>query len=189
MARFIRLLKSDNKEQDLKLACENLRADQFDDRVFEVDPATFTKVPNAPFAYWVSEELLNTFIRLPKFENSERTAWVGLQTGDDFQWLRLFWENSGSTSDYFSLVPITKGGGRSDYFSEYPLSIRWGKNGELIRSWKSDQLRKALITANNSKLWNESRYFQPGVTWSRRAHLRGSFRLLPKGLPQNSIHP
>lgn len=181
MAHFIRLLSSENNETDLQAACSEIKRGASPTSVFEVQPAIFKKVPNAPFVYWVSEKLLDSFKMLPQFETTDRSAWVGLQSGDDFQWLRLFWESPDDTSKFFSLSPIAKGGGRSDFYSEYPLSIRWGEGGDLIRTWKTEQLRKSRITANNSKLWNESRYFQPGVTWSRRAHLRGSFRLLPKG--------
>jgi hypothetical protein len=36
---------------------------------------------------------------------------------------------------------------------------------------------------------NEEHYLKPGITWSRRPHLRGSFRLLPSGVIFGSDGP
>lgn len=57
-----------------------------------VDPTAFRQIPGAPFAYWVSERVRRLFTELPPFEGDDRAARVGLQTSDDFRFVRAWWE-------------------------------------------------------------------------------------------------
>jgi hypothetical protein len=121
----------------------------------------------------------NAFRLLPPFRSEHREAWIGLQTNDDFQWLRLWWENDGESGDLFALIPHPKGGIYSNYYADVSLAVRWGKDGRLIKTWKTDQLRQGKITANNSKCWNERHYFRRGLTWPLRTTSL-SVRIMPE---------
>ncbi len=57
-----------------------------------MDPAAFAQVPDSPFAYWVSEALQQKFRDLPPFESEGLEVKVGLQTSDDFRFVRAWWE-------------------------------------------------------------------------------------------------
>ena len=91
---FLRLLAHDDKAAGLANALDRLRGSRVcpDGRI--VDPVSFPKVPGAPFAYWVSEKVRKMFKSLPPFENEDRTVRVGLQTSDDFRFVRCWWEVS-----------------------------------------------------------------------------------------------
>ena len=60
--------------------------------MYTVDPASFWQVPGSPFAYWVSERIRRLFTELPPFEGEGRMVRVGLQTSDDFRFVRAWWE-------------------------------------------------------------------------------------------------
>ncbi len=181
MSRFLRLLHESDKGQALLDVCKHLRNGDKNSLCFEVSPKSFEKIPGKSFAYWVTEGVLGTYSRHSPFGAEGRAAWVGLQTNDDFQWLRLWWESTSAESNLFNLRPIAKGGSFSMYYADIYLCVRWGTSGELIKTWKLEQLRKGLITANNSKCWNEKVYFRPGLTWSLRSQIGFGMRALPAG--------
>lgn len=168
MSFFLKLLGEEDKASALTTACTKLRRAETDSRVYEVDSVAFKAIPGQPFAYWVSENIRQAFASPLTVGSEGRTAWVGLQTNNDFQWLRLWWESHDVDSDLFALVPHPKGGSFSQFYADVFLCIRWGKSGHLIKTWKSEEVRKGLITANNSKCWNEKDYFRPGLTWPLR---------------------
>lgn len=173
MTVFLRLLDAENKEEALKDVL-NLQGE----RRFEVEPESFTMIPGAPFAYWVSDGVRGSFKEFEPTGSNGREAWVGLQTNNDFQWLRLWWENADDESELYRLIPHPKGGSFSKFYADVFLSVRWGDAGRLMKTWKSEQLRLGRITANNSKCWNEKDYLRPGLTWPLRTTLL-SVRVMP----------
>ena len=173
MTVFLRLLDAENKEEALRDAVKHGGV-----RRFDVKPESFTKIPGAPFAYWVSDGIRDAFGKFQATGSNGREAWVGLQTNNDFQWLRLWWENSDDDSELFRLVSHPKGGSYSKFYADVFLTVRWGGTGRLMKTWKSEQLRLGLITANNSKCWNEKDYLRPGLTWPLRT-TQLSVRIMP----------
>ncbi|KUK48426.1 MAG: Uncharacterized protein XD74_0979 [Actinobacteria bacterium 66_15] len=89
---FIRLLNQNDKGEALARRIAALREGQADEDVYAVNPESFRQVPNTPFCYWVSERIRRLFKELPPFESDGRTVKVGLQTGDDFRFVRAWWE-------------------------------------------------------------------------------------------------
>lgn len=85
---FLRLVKEGDKEKALAEAL----ARPEDPRRFNVRGAALREVPGTPFAYWVSDRIRRLFRELPPFESEGRTVRVGLQTSDDFRFLRLWWK-------------------------------------------------------------------------------------------------
>lgn len=182
MTQFVRLEGDTDKQSTLLEVCESIRSGQIHGRYFDVPVASFDAIPGRPFAYWISPEVRNKFKTLPSFGSEKRSAWVGLQTNDNFQWLRQWWEPTEISSHLFGLSPFVKGGSYSPFYIDVHLGVRWGENGRLMKVWKSEQLRKKLITANNSKCWNEQHYFKEGMTWPLRAHT-----FAPQAMPKGCI--
>jgi hypothetical protein len=108
---FIRLLAEDDKVTTLNNAVQSLHdSSTTQPTVYTVNPQSFSQVLGSPFAYWVSDKIRELFVKLPHFESEERKIKVGLQTGDDFRFVRLWWEvspykivtgNSETTPDEF----------------------------------------------------------------------------------------
>jgi hypothetical protein len=186
-AVFLRVLEASEKSTALRAAVDPIAAANSGHR-FEVKLKSFLDVPRSPFAYWVSDRLRQLFADLMSFATEGREAWVGLQTNNDFQWLRLWYEirpedlRNGRAVEYTSAwVPYAKGGEYARYYSNIHLVLQWGQNGRHLKEWKLEELRKGRITANNSQCWNESEYFQFGLTWSQRSQKGLSVRALPGG--------
>lgn len=171
-ATFIRLLEDADKGAALFQAI----ADSDDARRFVVEPSSFALVPNSPMCYWVSDRIRSLFAELPAFEGDGRTVKVGLQTSDDFRFVRAWWEvprDSEGRSREDTLrgkrwVPFAKGGAYSPYYADVHLVVNWEDDGEEIRGFGPAVVR------------NPAFYFRPGLTWPRRTNGL-SFRILPAG--------
>lgn len=159
-----------------------------DPRKFVSNPGSFFCLPGTTFAYWASPRLLQTFTATESLQNSGFEAWVGLQTNQDFRWLRLMWEvcesvypapaNRGEPRCW---LPFAKGGEYSPFYSDIHLVVLWGTDGWLLKEWKKEELRRGRITENNSQCWNESHYQRLGLTWPRRSQIGLSVRVMPAG--------
>lgn len=194
MTTFFRLLKDTDKGAALESAITAHRAGEPDEeRTFTVDPQEFSKVPNTPFAYWVDDEIRELFVKLPPFESEGRTVRVGLQTSDDFRFVRAWWEVdparrldpglAGAPSWRDELhrfqdwcrtrtregkywVPFAKGGEYSPYYSDIHLVVNWKNDGGEMKAW-ADPLYGNSGWSRIIK--STDYYFRPGVTWPVRA--------------------
>ena len=181
MTTFLRLLQDSNKEASLLDQCASLRSGGgLSQSAFETDPDSFAVIPGAPFCYWVSDSLRQMFVDHKSLVDSGCEAWMGLSSGSDFQWLRLSWEVSLTENSGTQWVFLSKGGEYSKHYPKIHLVVDWTGDGDKISEWKLAELDMGRITANNSKCWNRTKYFRPGLTWSRRTNGL-SFRLMPRG--------
>ncbi len=208
MTTFFRLLKDTDKGDALEKTVGAYRRGKPDpDRTFSVDPAVFSKVPNAPFAYWVDEEIRDLFVKLPPFESEGRTVKQGLATADDFRFVRAWWEidparrldpglagapswreeleafqawcrNRTREGKYWA--PFAKGGEYSPYYSDIHLVVNWKDEGEEIKEWVIH--RYPYLNGNSAYVVkNTDYYFRPGVTWPERTTSGFSPQYLPSG--------
>ncbi|HBP5527125.1 TPA: type II restriction endonuclease subunit M [Pseudomonas aeruginosa] len=169
MTIFLRLLAESEKATALAECCAWVRQGEDENRCFEVAPDEFDSVPGKPFAYWVSSPVRETFRRLPPFEGNGRTVRVGLQTSDDFRFVRNWWEIGGEQARE-SWLPFAKGGSHSPFYTDVHLVVNWKGNGGELESFSSSVIRNAEY------------YFRPGITWPLRAR---SFA--PQAMPAGSI--
>lgn len=174
MSHFLRLMSEADKAQALADVCTRLRQGLDDFRHFKVEPESFERVPGSPFAYWVSEAIREAFQVHSSFENCSRMARQGGVNGDDFRWLRLWYEASASVASYCQLVPIAKGGNFSTFYSDLHLVARWDCMRNTFFSFDGLPHRPSLQPASFDF------YFRPGLTWPRRTNGL-SFRVMPVG--------
>lgn len=165
MTTFLRLLADKDKAQTLMAACSAVRAGRNESRVFDVAPRSFQAVPGVPFAYWVSEAVRQTFRRLPVFESEERAVRVGLQTGDDFRFVRVWWEIESGSNYWYGLA---KGGAFSRFYSDISTVVSWVSDGRQLSTFPGSVIR------------NPDFYCQPGLSWPLRG-IKFSAQAVPKG--------
>jgi hypothetical protein len=177
MTIFLRLLADDNKSDSISKCCAAVRSGGSDDRVFEVSPENFRTIPGVPFSYWIGESVRETFSKFTPFEGNGRTVKIGMKTGEDFRFLRLWWEG------FEELRPYAKGGASEGYYGDIPTAVRWKDDGAEVKSFVSRRLLK-MFGNPNYEFWisNERYYGLPGITWSLR-----SARFMPRALPSDSI--
>jgi len=168
---FFRLLKTpiDDKGDVLATHIAALNETGEAEDIYTLDPVEFTLIPRSPFSYWVSKKWRRLFAEHPPFEAEERTVKVGLQTSDDFQFVRAWWEVSARNLGCFKKwASFAKGGAHNPFhYSDLYLVANWENNGEEIRAQPAPFIR------------NEKWYFHPGITYISRTMGTFCARILP----------
>ncbi len=203
MATFFRLLDAEDKGEALRAAIAKMNGGEAEEHTYEADPASFRLIPGSPFAYWVSDSLRRKFRELPPFEGDGRTVRVGLQTSDDFRFVRAWWEvpperilyvpaKAEELNDPERLcryqeacreatrrgrywVPFAKGGEYSPYYADLHLVVNWRDDGMEIRNFVGPNGRLA------SRPQNTDYYFRPGLTWPASTVKGFNVRVMPAG--------
>ena len=181
MTVFLRVLEPsvDEKEDALLSSIRALRTASADSATFEVSPEAFQKVPGSPFAYWVSERIRQAFSDFASFQSDDRSAAVGLQTSDDFRFVRAWWEVAEAQcgSRWF---PFAKGGSYSPFYADVFLCVNWSREGDEI---KNNLNAHGGVRSNVWMLRDtaDKFFFRPGLTWPRRTQAGFSIRVMPGG--------
>ena len=90
---FVRLIYTQDKPAVLRSSLEDLRSgDGETGSVYILRTQALGHVTGSPFAYWVSNTIRRLFKTLPAFENENHNVRAGIQTSDDFRFVRLRWE-------------------------------------------------------------------------------------------------
>jgi hypothetical protein len=187
MTVFIRLLEAsvDEKAGELRAALDALRREEAPANnphrvVFERSPTQFSDVPGSPFAYWVSEAVRSIFGRLDPFQSEGRSAAVGLQTSDDFRFVRAGWEVAPASMNK-RWFPFAKGGEFSPYYADVFLCVNWSTGPQELWSIMNPNIGKP-----RSNIWMlpetiRTYFFRPGLTWPRRTQSGFGIRVMPAG--------
>ena len=141
-------------------------------------PTDFVGVPGSPAAYWLDPELIHAFGSFPSIRVSpDIDARLGAHAGQDFRYLRCWWEvpASGALDESPRWVSFAKGGEYSPYYSHIHLVVDWDYRRGTFRDFHGRKGRASPIPENRD-------YFgRPGLTWSRRSQKGFSVRPVPQG--------
>ncbi len=133
---------------------------------------SFSKIPGAPVAYWVSKEFLDIF-------NNKKIATYadvqeGLKTGDNERFIRKWYEIDFGTSNMGSSNSPkwfyhTKGGDFRKWFGNQEDVLNYKEDGRELRAFKG------------SSLTGSQNYFKKNITYSRITSAKTSFRFTDVG--------
>lgn len=164
---FFRLLDGGEDEKRMLLATGRNR--------FDTTPQDqFKEIPGSPVAYWMPLSIRETFAFNKKFRDFARPA-VGLNTGDNDRFLRLWPEISFSTVqlDCQSIVEAEDSGAKWFPYNKGGQYRKWYGNCFYVMNWENDgeEVKNYAVIRNGGKHW--SRYiqnlhwmFREGVSWS-----------------------
>jgi type II restriction/modification system DNA methylase subunit YeeA len=153
---------------------------------FYASAADFKKIPGSPIAYWVSEAFRSTYDNCILLGNAMRVH-VGLQTGDNDRFLRLWQEVSSSKRGFnFSdrltaksskkkWFPYNKGGEWRKWYGNRNYLVNWEDDGQEIRNFKDKNGNL------KSRPQNMNYYFREGITWSDITTRSFASRFTPQG--------
>lgn len=146
----------------------------------------FKKIPGNPVAYWVSNNVRNIFAENPPLGNVANAA-VGLQTGDNNLFLRLWFEvnvsrigfGMSSCDEAFRSAkkwfPYNKGGEFRKWYGNQEYVVNWEKDGQEIENFRP-----------RSVIRNPKYYFKESVSWSDVTSAVNAFRFYPQGFIHDS---
>lgn len=135
----------------------------------------FAKIPGAPVAYWVSDSLSELFTRADSLFNNQYECYVGMRTGDNERFLRLWHEvarykvclHNASVKDSYSYkwIPYLKGGAFRRWYYNYDYVVNWKDNGAEIKE-NTRRVYPQLGDNLGWKITSESEYFREGITFN-----------------------
>lgn len=182
---FIRLESPSDREKQLALL-SGIHNRTISHR-FNTHPSSFSKIPGTPIVYWLSNKVRNTFSDgVPLAQIAQPR--VGLQTGDNSRFLRMWWEVSDSQSSMncetreaalatgSRWFPYNKGGEFRKWYGNQEQVVNWERDGASIRSFGSEEGGRPRSRAQNTDT-----YFFPSVSWSKISSGDPAFRQFPPG--------
>lgn len=132
---------------------------------YTADSDNFAKIPGAPIAYWVSDELLDIFSNSQKIGDFCDSK-TGMTTGDNDRFLRCWHEPS--IQNYKNIwFPYNKGGGYRRWYGNSGTIIDWANNGDKVKSFAKSTIR------------NETYYFRECISWGLITSGKISVRYMP----------
>lgn len=135
---------------------------------FEVNQHEFAQIPGSPIVYWLGEQLRKTLIN-PASDTILFSDGL-IKTGDNLQYLRLWWElistNVNNKSRYRFCA---KGGKERNYYENLNNVVKWDE--ETRDYYRSDKVARI----SPKYLWDKE-----GITWTKISSRGGTFRLLRK---------
>ena len=145
----------------------------------------FAKIPGAPVAYWVSENVIKTF-EYDKIGDVAKPR-QGLATGCNDIFLR-YWDEVDCNKINFAAIsiknavesakkwfPYNKGGDYRKWYGNNEFIVNWEHDGNLIRNFKNEQGKL------RSRPQNTDYYFKESFSWSLITSGGISFRYKPNG--------
>lgn len=139
---------------------------------FEVKQNRFNLIPEMPLtSYWLDDAIISCFIK-GKPLSHYATVRVGLQTGDNSRFTRLWFEVSRQDISYQcdSREESVQSGKKWFQYNKGGENNRWYGNNTLVVNWKDDGYEIRTNTDANGKLRSVLRnldyYFKNGYTYT-----------------------
>jgi len=180
---------------DYRLKC--IKLDETDEKEFEFfneknhyicNVKDFYYLPDSIFAYWLDENVMESFSKYkPVSEYADGK--IGLQTGDNNTFLRLWFEvgfdkvafENVNNDTYW--VPYNKAGGFRRWYGNWDYVVNWKNEGYSIINCRDEKGKL------RSRPQNREFYFKEGITWSDVCTGRFSMRKMQKGFIFDSCAP
>lgn len=181
---FHKATSKENKEDSLRDWINSWKNEHALEDCYIQNLSIFEKLPSCRIAFWIPYQFINIIETFRQFRELNGIVAVGLQTSDNFRFLRLAWEippkNIGlskrSTSkNEKKWVFYAKGGEYSPYYADIHLVVNWLNAGKEVKNFAD--LSGNIISYPR----NEKYYFMGGLTYSERTTSNFSARILPPG--------
>lgn len=179
-SRFIKL--NDLPDEEAKrLILREIASGAATSAVFLFSGGQASRLPGWTFSYWMNDDLIAAFadgLRLADVAEPR----VGLQTGDNGRFLRIWTEVSLSRIGFGILdraeaqksgrkwFPYNKGGSFRRWYGNQEHVVNWQDDGREIRA----MVPKAVIRSPN-------KFFLPAASWSKVGTAEPAFRFFPAG--------
>ena len=140
---------------------------------YETNSENFSKIPGAPVAYWVSENVFEAY-KNPNLDEIAKPR-HGLATSDNNRFLKLWYEVDVNKSSLFDKAnyskkwyPMNKGGSFRKWYGNLDWVINYENDGKEIKEFAI-----SIYKCSSRTIQNTQYYFKESITWS--ALTSGSF--------------
>lgn len=167
---FFNLLSEPSKGESLLAFSQTLAVPTF----YLLNSSTLEAVPGAPLSYWAPSSLRALFRTHKSFFALGGEVKQGLASGDDFRFLKLFWEvpqdELGAGQRW---VTFCKGGTYRKYYYDPELVVDWSAEAQRLYRERTTQF-PVMLTENAPKY-----VYRKGLTYPQRTQKGFNVRQLP----------
>jgi hypothetical protein len=196
---FVRLLSErNNKAKILENSITDMNRGSLGKSVFFVKNRQFNMLAESPFVYWVESEVIDKLKLLETIDPAACSIRVGLQTGDDYRFLRLWSEipfnqlisarGASSAVDAERICLKLSAGQKiwawysktevaSPFIASIHMCVNWQHLGAEIKAYHQGNGHSP-----SKYVMSEDHYFRPGFSYMLR-----SVRLVPYVVPSGTI--
>ena len=151
---------------------------------YENKQSNFLKLPESPFAYWMSQKVVNTFSEC-KTVGEICAVKNGMSTTDNNRFLRQWYECEMShigigfpnaaeaQKSGKKWFPYNKGGDFRKYYGNIGLVVNWKNDGQ--------EIKKAAEGASGGRIVSQEYYFKRSLSWSKISAGQFALRMFPEG--------
>jgi hypothetical protein len=197
-AEFFRLLHLDVKDEILRRDLDCVAQGIVSDNTFLFHPKHLEDLTGQPYVYWVNPKIIGKIAEHSTLDPSGGQIRVGLQTGDDWRFLRLWFEVS--QIEIATALPshnvtelqcryrdATKVNATWTFYSKIDEASAFAASIHLLVHWQADgkEIKAAHVHNGDSisrYVRSEDSYFKPGISYMLR-----SSRLVPYVVPKGVI--
>mgnify|MGYP000751547950 CR=1 FL=1 len=171
--RVVSALDSSEKQAAIENSINNIDTD---DNVFEHAHEVFRDLPGNPISYFVPRPIVEKIRALPEIRDCKVETRSGLQTSDDFRFLRLRWEVKPRVDeDCDDWIYLSKGGDYQPVAPSLHLLARWANNGLEMKSYAEGLYKQWSRTIQSMDYQKTA-----GITYSERTTSDLSLRIMPE---------
>ncbi len=157
---------------------------------FKIDQDEFKILPRTPFAFWISEGLINAYIN-GQLMGEVADVKQGMATTNNNRFVRYWYEvepdkiyyNAQNLEDAqnsgYKWFPYNKGGEYRKWYGNNEHVMNWENNGEEVKAAVLKKYPNA--TSPNFAIKNIPYYFKPSFSWSLITAIETSFRYKQPG--------
>jgi len=155
-----------------------------------ISQTNFSKIPTSPIAYWVSEKVIENFIKAQNLEDIAKPR-QGMATTKNGLFVRN-WSEMDNFRIGFNIstreeakecqkkwFPYNKGGETRKWFGIPGNVVNYENDGKTICDYIDNT--PGVNVKSNGRVINREFYFQEGITWSKISSRGLAFRYVPKG--------
>jgi len=155
-----------------------------DDNLYIMKSKKFFKIPGSPFAYWISDKLINVF------ENKNLSSYAfpksGLSSGNNDKFFRFWYEIDINDVGFnlsqeiakktnYKWFPLNKGGSFRKWWGNQEYVVDYENDGYEIKNYRTPTGKL------KSRPQNTQYYFKESISWSRISSSKIGFRYSPEG--------
>lgn len=150
---------------------EKGKADEFlaENNRYYAKQKDFGKIPGMPISYWASKQIIKAFDKYPSL-GEKALARNGMKTGDNNQFVRLWWEVADSkfNSTANSANEAVQSGAKWFPYNKGGEYRKWYGNNDCVVNWENEGtcvFGKAKIEKRNVQDYPNKLKFLPSATW------------------------
>ena len=171
------VLDSTDRPAGLHALIEEHRSGSCPPQFYDVPVARLEAIPGARVAYWAGVTIGALFEKLSGLDSGDTVVRRGLQTGDDFRFIRLDWELAEDDDAEARWRPFAKGGPYKPYIPDSHLRADWKDDGAYVTDFAGSVVPSPQL------------YFKGGGTWTYRTNSAFAPRVLQEDVIFSSKGP